>query len=189
MKNNKILIPIIIVSILALCTCSTVGFFVFGNNKDQETAKNEQPEKVEATPTATTSTSPVPTVKEFKVGEKVEVEGIQITVFSFTDYTEKEELYMPEQGYEYKAVEIEFINNKQEAVTYNVLDFTLRDSDGFEYEYSSTNKNPFFGSGDLQSGKKVRGFVVYEVKKGVTGLELTFDAGWWTYSQIIFRLS
>jgi uncharacterized protein YceK len=78
-------------------------------------------------------------------------------------------------GFHYVAVEVVF--ESIEEIDYNqVFDFEIRDSSGYSYDVAIFgDKEPALGSGTLRKGSLARGWVVFEVADGATGLELWYE--------------
>jgi hypothetical protein len=87
-------------------------------------------------------------------------------------------LVKPQAGKKWVAalVEIEGINPN--GATYNPFFFKVRDAEGFEYNFTPFGKEPQLqSSNDLQPGKKVKGWVNFEVPKGGKAVVLVYTPG------------
>ena len=84
-------------------------------------------------------------------------------------------VFEPDPGFKYVAVEVAFEAIGE--VDYNSLvDFSIRDSQGYSYSYAIFgDKEPALGSGTLRAGQVARGWVVFEVAIGATGLTLEYE--------------
>jgi len=63
----------------------------------------------------------------------------------------------------------------QGTCSYNPFDFKVRNSDGDEFDSSSSSFTPGLESGDLRHGRKARGYITYDLPKGKYVLE--YSAG------------
>lgn len=177
MKKALLIIGGIIVLIIIIAIASGGG-------------EQQGPEKVGEAPTTGTKTEQ-PKQQETKVynlGDQVKLEDKIVTAYSITDYTEPNQFLQPKAGNKYVNVDISIENAGTEAITVNVLDFALQDSDGYSYTNAATSKEPYLTVETVQPGRKVRGFISYEVPSGASGFELVYTPSWWSTGQVIIDL-
>ncbi len=85
-------------------------------------------------------------------------------------------IYQPAQGRIFLDVEVMVENIGTEGnLSYNPLDFILKDSEGFEYTTALIALQPNLSSGDLGPGKTVQGHITFEVREKASGFTLSFQ--------------
>jgi len=146
-------------------------------------ASNTKPE------TANNQSQTSQQTQTFKVGERVKLGNYYLTVNGFEDYVEENEYMQPDEGNKFLAVDVTIENGGTESASYNALDFEIQDSESYTYDTSMATKAPDLGSGDLQEGRKIRGWVTFEVPTTATGLELIYQPSLWDTGQVIVKLT
>lgn len=88
----------------------------------------------------------------------------------------------PKDGYEYVKVTVKIENKSDKKISYNALDFQMVNADGQEDAWGTftADGDDTLSSGDLDAGGKVEGVLVWEQKKGDTGLRLRY------YENVLF---
>jgi len=127
--------------------------------------------------------------KTYKIGDKVKLGDNVITVKGVSGYTSSNQFLQPESGNKFVAVDIVHKNSGDDPTDYNMFDFQLQDNKGYTYQPASTDKEPRFGSGTLQKGRQVRGFLTFEIPKKNKVKELIFTPSFWGTDQIIIKLT
>lgn len=110
-----------------------------------------------------------------QVGDRVEANGVALTVNGVSAVDEVNDIFTPDEGNIFLVVDVT-IESLSEDASYNPLYFKVKDSDGFEYNSNFTAPDPSLKSGELSAGDKVRGNVSFEVPADATGLELSYEA-------------
>ena len=78
----------------------------------------------------------------------------------------------PESG-NYLVLDV-VVRGQEGTVSYNPLYFSVQDEDGREYDIAfGADAEPSLKSGDLEPGKKARGYIAFDVKKGPVTLSVT----------------
>jgi hypothetical protein len=116
-------------------------------------------------------------VKEYKIGDKVELGDYVIEVTALEDIAATD-MWTPDEGNKFVAVEVVYENISNKPVSYNVYDWTLFDSDSYSYQPTISIKEPTLNSGDLNSGKKVRGWITFEVPDDSSKYSVQFNPNW-----------
>jgi uncharacterized protein DUF4352 len=138
-------------------------------------------------PTASTAagsqaaaSTPVPST--YKAGDRIKLgEEEFFAIVEVDPEVKPTDVFKPDAGNKWVAalVEIEGIN--PDGATYNPFYFKVRDAEGFEFTFSAFGKEPMLQSGnELQPGKKVRGWVTFEIPIASTGLVLIYAPGIFT---------
>ena len=101
---------------------------------------------------------------------------LQVTTFEEKAYYNY--VFKPEIGNKLVAVEF-FINNTgQSKIEYNALEFNLMDEKSYEYRTVTFGfKKPYFSSGNVQPGRKARGWITFEVPKDSKKYEVKYTPG------------
>ena len=109
------------------------------------------------------------------VGQPVEVGDLTFTVLAIRDVP-GDEFIAPDPGNRFLGVQIEAVNNTDEAeVVSSLAQFSLRDGTGQQYDQAITTSEVASLDGDVLPGGRLRGEIVYEVPLTATGLELVIS--------------
>lgn len=190
--------------LVVLCLCVAIAGSLGGGDKDssgtatQPTAQpviaekgqvGEQPAdtavpasptdtpapKPTKTPRPTNTPEPSPTPNVGKVGERREAGGIALTVMGVSQAATINDFMKAADGNTYLILDVLVENTGKEEAPYNPLYFTIKDTDGFQYQNSIIAPDPTLQSGTLPIGDKARGNVAFEVKDGAKGLVVTYE--------------
>lgn len=98
-----------------------------------------------------------------------------ITVNSIKD-DQGDDFLKPAEGKVYKIVDVT-VENKgtEEAVVSSMLNTSLSDNDGYNYNVAFTTSIENQLDGSVPAGRKLRGQVAYEVPTDASGLEFIFS--------------
>jgi len=170
---KKIFISLIVLSFIFTLGCA-------GNTQPKSVT---EPNETEPNETSQTDI--------FEIGQTVQLGDYYLTITKFDSEPKYDDpLDRLEKGYQVISVEVLIENKGQESKHYNGLDFIIQDQDGYTYEPSwSFIIEPDLGYGDLQPGRKVRGWNTFEVPENSSGLELIYQPSWWDSGQIIVKLT
>lgn len=108
-----------------------------------------------------------------KVGDRVELNGMALTVVKAERKAQLGDFIKAKEGNEFIVTEILIENVSADKVSYNLLYFKAKDTDGFEYTTALGMDQPL-SAGDLAKGEKARGNVAFEVKKAAKGLVMEY---------------
>ena len=122
---------------------------------------------------------PTPPVRVGVIGQPVVGNGIAITVNRVYTTRSINEFFTADPGKVFLVIDVTIKNVHREKAFYNALNFTVRDSQGFEYDSSIASPDPSLSSGTLYRGEKVRGFVAFEVPEHAKGLVVIYEP-WFT---------
>lgn len=110
-----------------------------------------------------------------KVGDRVELNGMALTVTKVERATQLGQFNKADDGKEFVVAEVIIENvSADNKVPYNPLYFTVKDGEGFEYNAQLVAGDQALKSGDLAKGEKARGNVAFEVKKDTKGLVMEY---------------
>jgi hypothetical protein len=164
-----------VVSILALTAtaCGTDGDNTLAPSQPEESAETSQ---APSEPSAAASV----TSDAYTVGDRIQLGNEEyftvVEVDLAVDTTGM--VFQPDAGNKFIAalVAIEGIN--PEGATYNPFFFTVRDDQGFEYNFSPFGKEPALqSSNDLAPGDVVQGWVNFEVPGTAASFVLVYAPG------------
>lgn len=178
MKKVLLIIGGIIVLIIIIAIASGGG-------------EQQGPEKVGETPTtgAKTEQPKQQETKVYNLGDQVKLEDKIVTAYSITDYTEPDQFLQAKVGNKYVNVDVSIESAGTEAINVNVFGFALQDSDSYSYTKATTSKEPYYPTVvTVQPGRKVRGFISYEVPSNASGFELVYTPSGWSSGQVIIDL-
>ena len=116
-------------------------------------------------PAATATSAAVATTPaRAKIGEKVAVQGMTVTVTEVRDPAPPTQVSKPKEGNHFVAVDMTIENTDTKPTSYNALYATVKDSEGRQYQNTFTDVvNPALSAGNNSPGDKIRGWVVFEV--------------------------
>jgi hypothetical protein len=123
-------------------------------------------------PAADTAAPAAP--KTAKVGDRVELNGMALTVVKVSRAAELGQFNKAKDGNEFVVAEVVIENVDKDKVPYNPLYFKAKDSEGFEVNAELVGGDQSLKSGELTKGDKARGTVAFEVKKDAKGLVLEY---------------
>ena len=183
--NKKYLI-IIMCGLIVICFIGTgvVAILSDGDNKEVTytlpTAMSIQETLVQEA-VASNIEAPTPEVLPMEVssvgmlGERIEKQGIAITILSATK-TNTADFIVPSDGNIYLVIDVVIENvNRDEETPYNLLYFSVKDGNGYQYQTTFFSPDPSLLSGSLIKGDKVRGFVAFEVQNVSTSYVVTYE--------------
>lgn len=126
----------------------------------------------------------------FKLGETAELNGVQVTL---TDYKEKKgsEFNMPTDGNVFALAEFEIVNNSDRELSISSVlsfeayadDYALNDSLEALLEKDGNQLD-----GTIAVGKRLKGWIGYEIPKDYKNLEIHFTDNVWSDNKFIFLI-
>jgi len=102
-------------------------------------------------------------------GEAATVGGVQMTLTNVETKTNLGEFDTAGSGNTYVVADVAIENTSDETQAYNVFDFRIQTSEGQVLDGAFTLLDGTLGSGDLVSGGKTSGKIVFEVPVADTG--------------------
>jgi len=160
--------------LLALCLLFTIILWGCGETTEPKKATTEPAETQQQ--------------QIFKIGERVEMGELVITVNSVVD-SQGSEFLKPAAGHVFKIVDctIENLSDQSQAIS-SLMMFKMADSEGYNYNVTITDSSKPSLDGELGPGRKMRGEIAFEVPTDATGLELIFEPNILGFGQAIFKL-
>ncbi len=138
---------------------------------------NGEPTKVGETNTAGANTNQQ---TEYAVNDIIKIDDYTMTVNKVErNWQSPADYDTPESGKEYVLVEVTITNEGTDSVPYNTYDFKMQDNNGVQKTEAFTMVENSLSSGDLASGGKITGNLVYDVPLDATGLKLLFSPTFW----------
>jgi hypothetical protein len=150
---------------------------------------NSDPEKVDENNSSSSSSSESPEDTVFKVGDVIAYDGQEILVESVErNYTI--EYSNPDEGKEYVKVNIQIENKSDERISYNSYNWELEDSTGDIQDpaIQGSMVDDYLSHGELASGGKKSGSLIFEVPKDDTKLILYYKSSLWSDDSIEIQL-
>jgi hypothetical protein len=132
----------------------------------------------DATNTADVSTQPsdVEVPGTAKVGDKIRLGDSEFFTAKKVIRWPGQQFLKPEPGNQFVAVLVEIEGIDADGASYNPFYFSVKDPDGFEYNFNAFGKEPQLQSGNqLAPGDKVTGWVTFEVPKKAKRLTLVYS--------------
>lgn len=128
----------------------------------------------------------------YEVGEMAELNDVQVTLTSYEENTGTE-YFKPADGNEFLLVEFEIINNSDSEITISsVMSFEAY-ADDYLVNYSLSALMVKDGmtqlDGTIAPGKRLKGFVGYEVPTDWKTAEIYFTEDVWIGNKSVFKIS
>lgn len=144
-------------------------------------SKDHQDKKAEATKKT-----------EFTVGETAEYKDIQVTLKDIITSKGDDLLSKPEEGNEYAICVFEIVNNSDSDISISSVacfeaycDDTSINQDILGLQAPEAKKYNQL-DGDIATGKKMKGAIVYQVSKNWKNIEINVNPGFWSVKDIKF---
>lgn len=127
-----------------------------------------------SSPNDTSASSNNSTEATIGLDNKGILNGVGLTVKSIQDY-EGTTYSQPAAGKKFVALDVLIENNSGSSIDVNPLNFSLKDSDSYEYQPSYFAPDPLLNLSTLENGKSVRGYIGYEVPEDANLVELKYE--------------
>jgi hypothetical protein len=126
----------------------------------------------------------------YKVGDTAKTSNDQVTVYGVKDpQAPVNQFSTPSPGNHFVSVDVQVTNTQTDQQAFSSLfAFHLLDSQNRQYGETLAGFSPSAPEGQIASGQSIRGFVVFEVPDGTTGLKLRVQ-GSLTAAGAVFALS
>jgi hypothetical protein len=127
----------------------------------------------------------------FKPGDVIEFDGKKVTVSApERNWSSGNEYITAQSGNEFVKLQVTIENDSSSEAMYNTFDWKLQDSKGVIKDVASVafTVDGALNSGQLASGGKVAGFLVFEVPTADTGLTLRYSPSFWSDKKIEIKL-
>lgn len=150
-----------------------IGLVNMGNSNN--------PKKVDGGDNSSSMSNSDSQKNEFKVGDTIAIEDYEVTVLDVVRNFDSGNPYItPKDGKEFVKVNIQVVNKSDETKSYNVLEWKIQDSDGAieSPDGLSYTVDDGLNSGELASGGKKNGSIVFEAPAGDAGLKLHYKPIW-----------
>lgn len=139
---------------------------------------------------STTDTTATTDSRTINLNTKGTLNGVSLTIKSVQDYKLYSQYSPPASGKKYVAVDVFIENNSGNTISINPFNFTLKDTDSYEYSVTfSTQATPALNTGDLESSRTLRGYLLYEVPTTVNLAELKYQVDYGNLGQFYVKLN
>jgi hypothetical protein len=119
-----------------------------------------------------------PKIARVAVGQAAQLNFFSVTVTEVdSHWTNTNSFEQPRKGSHFVTVRVQYQATGQEKASYNQFDWTLTDPPGSRFIPSFVPRDPPLRSGELEPGRTVKGWIVYEVPDTATGLTLNGSVG------------
>lgn len=120
-----------------------------------------------------------------KYGDRASIdEGWYLTVNSPEEYSPTNYLEAPSEGQKLISVELVYENTNDKTGSFSLTDLRLKDTEDHSFsQYYLGGKKPEMGSGDLEPGGTVRGYMTFEIPEESTPQSVVYGGG---FATIIF---
>ena len=171
--------------LIALAVFVVVGVVAAGFGKDDEPKKVNSDNSVEND--ATTEENKKDT---FSVGETAQMQNVQVTLSNYEE-SEGSGFYKPSEGKVFVLAEFEIANNSDEDLAISSLLSFKAYADDYSLNYSVAamiDKSDSTLDGSVASGKKMKGWIGYEVDADWGKVEIEFSPDVWKNKKFKFLI-
>lgn len=175
--------------LIVLAVFVVIGVIVAGFGKDDEPKKVNTDNSVEDNSgnNATTEGSKKDT---FTVGETAEMQNVQVTLSNYEE-SEGSGFYKPSEGKVFVLAEFEIVNNSDKDLAISSMLSFKGYADDYSLNYSVTamiDKSGTTLDGSVASGKKMKGWIGYEVDADWEKVEIEFSPDVWRDKKFKFLI-
>lgn len=123
----------------------------------------------------------------FAVGETAELNGVQVTMTSFEESTGKDYV-VPTEGNVFALAEFEIVNNTDSEINISsMLSFeAYADDYALNYSLSAAMMKDGQLDGTIAAGKKMKGWIGWEVPEDYQNVEIHFTDNVWSNNKFVF---
>lgn len=123
----------------------------------------------------------------FSVGETAELNGVQVTMMNFEESTGKDYV-TPTDGNVFVLAEFEIVNNTDSELNISSLMSFEAYADDYSLSYSLSAAMLKDGQldGTIAAGKKMKGWIGWEVSEDYSDVEIHFTDNVWTNNKFVF---
>jgi len=142
--------------------------------------KSSSPKAAPGTTASTTATAPKSSGATYKIPGTAKTGGLQVTVYEVKDpQPPTNQFSTPTAGSHFVSFDVQITNPGSSQVAFSsLIGFHLLDSLNRQYNENITSGvTPGAPDGEIAGGQSIRGFVVFEVPDGTTGLKLRVQGG------------
>lgn len=164
--------------ILAVCVLATFAFFAVGSS-DDDSASVSQGEGL--TDGASSTENETLTVN---VGDVLTTNTLKITYLACEDYTGYNEYLGPKDGYKVVALKLEAENISSSDTYLSMFEFSCYADDVAMEEF--IYGDDLFSSDVISSGRKMSGYIYFEVPKDAENIEVEYETDYWSSKKAIF---
>ena len=141
-------------------------------------------EKIEKVGTVENSENENEKSNNFKVGDVVKTDDLEISFLSAEKYETKNEFEKPKKGNEYYRMKFEFKNiGDSDQVVSSLANWNCY-ADDYSAEQAYVGDDQMDGT--ISPGKKMKGSVYFEVPKKAKKITLEYECNFWTEDKIVF---
>jgi len=148
-------------------------------------------EKVGSTSSnSSSSTSTDILADSYKIGDIVKIRDYIFTLNTFTDNVSSGNQFIaPKTGNKFIKLNLTIENTgKEKQSVSTIIQMYLKDKEGTKYTQTLIPDQKQV-DGELLAGDKIKGDLVYEVPKAVTGLKFYYNAAWITGKSIVININ
>ena len=125
--------------------------------------------------------------KTIEVNSKGTLNGVSLTIKSVEDY--EDEMFPADENKKYVSIDVLVENNSGKTISINALNFTLKDTDNYEYRNTLSSVDPAIVVAELEGGRSLRGFIAYEVPEDVSLQELKYEIDYGKLGQFYVEIN
>ena len=162
--------------VIALLCSYAIMAMASGSDEEEPTVSPSETKEKEETTVANEQLT-------VHVGEKLDVNGLEINFVSAEDYTSDNEFIQPKEGNKFIRLYFECKNNAKEDKYISTFEFKC-------YADDNSCDNGYYGDDDLSatisSGRSAKGSVYFEVPADAERIEVEYETSFWTDKKAIF---
>jgi hypothetical protein len=156
-KKKRFIIPVALIVLIIIIVAASSG----SKDKNNNASNNDL------------SNGPPPASADMKVGQTGHTSDFDVTVYGYKDPQPPPTsgVDTPKAGNHYVSVDVQVKNTSSDQQSFSsLLAFHLLDAQNRQYDETVTTISPSAPEGEVAKGQAIRGFVVFEVPNGTTGL-------------------
>jgi hypothetical protein len=167
-----------VLGVLALIVIIIVIAALTGNG--DKSPNGASPTTLESTSAPGNTTAPGSPGARYKIGDTAKTGDFEVTVYGAKDpQPSTSQFSTPSSGSHFVSADVQITNPGTAQRSFSsLLGFHLLDSVNRQYDENITSGvTPGAPEGEIAGGQSIRGFVVFEVPDGTTGLKLRVQGG------------
>lgn len=168
-------------TILTVALILAFAVFALGSGESEGTA---DPKDTKAQEPAATENNSQSGRQEVRVGETLNVNDLKITYDSAEKWSSDNMFIQPADGKQFIRLHFSIANDMKSDQYIGAANFECY-ADGAKCKMQYTGDD-ILSSGSLSSGRKISGYVYYEVPVNATSIEVEYETSFWTNKKAYF---
>lgn len=168
----------ILAILMAMLVLATFAFFAVGSSDDNSASVSQGDGVTDGGSSTENETLTV------IVGDVLTTDTLKITYVACEDYTGYNEYLGPKEGYKVVALKLEAENIGSTDAYLSMFEFSCYADDVAMEEFLYGDE--LFSSDVISSGRKMSGYIYFEVPKDAENIEVEYETDYWSGNKAIF---